>query len=609
MPHASFRRRARLHVSFLSLILLAACNGGGGNSFPEDPVDTTVPGETQTGTTTPTTDPPAPIPPPPTTPPPTGPDTEAPRVQMLLPTQNEALTGTVAVMADATDNVGVSSVQFLVDNSSIGAPDTASPYWLQFDTSYLSDGTHSFSARATDAAGNRATATARSVSVSNSCKTASPSLTPWHNTSFNVSGATFTVQWDATPLEAGLDAALGLSRGNATSFTSLATAVRFNRNNTIDVRNGGTYSAETTISYQPNQTFRIRMEVNLVTHTYSVFVSSNGDADRALATNFDFRNEQQGVSTLDRWAVGTARGALRVCGMSVAGNAPPVANAGADQTVIEGIQVTLDGRASSDSDGIIVSYAWRQIAGSSVMLTGETTAIASFTAPQVLFGRVLEFQLTVTDNRGAIDTDTVRITVENAAPTNTAPTANAGVDQNQPAGAAVTLFGSGSDTDGTIVAYAWSQTAGVPTIALTGTNTRTATFTAPDVPADTTFAFQLTVTDNDGATGSDSVDVLVRASVINSPPVADAGPPFSVTEGQPVTLAGTGSDVDGTIVSFSWVQTAGPVVALTNPDAQAVSFIAPLVDADTVLTFQLTVTDNGGATDATSVSVGVLDTI
>jgi hypothetical protein len=78
------------------------------------------------------------------------------------------------------------------------------------------------------------------------------------------------------------------------------------------------------------------------------------------------------------------------------GNVAPTANAGVDQSVDTGTVVTLNGSASSDSDGTIASYAWAQISGTSVTLSG-TGATRTFT-PTVAGTYV--FGLTVTDDDG-----------------------------------------------------------------------------------------------------------------------------------------------------------------------------------------------------------------
>src|SRR3954469_10456575 len=62
-------------------------------------------------------------------------------------------------------------------------------------------------------------------------------------------------------------------------------------------------------------------------------------------------------------------------------NTVPVANAGPNQSVTAGAQVTLNGSASSDSDGTIASYIWSQSAGTAVMLSSTTAVQPTFTAP------------------------------------------------------------------------------------------------------------------------------------------------------------------------------------------------------------------------------------
>ncbi len=91
----------------------------------------------------------------------------------------------------------------------------------------------------------------------------------------------------------------------------------------------------------------------------------------------------------------------------------PVANAGNDFDVIEGTIATLDGSASFDTDGSIVSYAWVQTAGDTVTLNNANTVSPTFTAPSD--GQVLGFSLIVTDNDGQFSLlDTVNVTINPA---------------------------------------------------------------------------------------------------------------------------------------------------------------------------------------------------
>jgi MYXO-CTERM domain-containing protein len=191
-------------------------------------------------------------------------------------------------------------------------------------------------------------------------------------------------------------------------------------------------------------------------------------------------------------------------------NNPPVANAGADQTVDEGTAVALNGSGSSDPDACTtLTYAWSQTAGPTVTLTGANTAQPTFTAPEVTADTVLTFTLTVSDGT-LTHSDTVNVTVRNVEAQNRPPVANAGADQTVEEGATVTLSGSGTDPDGDALTYAWTQTAG-PSVTLNGGTTATASFATPDVTESTVFTFTLKVTDESGASAEDSVSITVTA--------------------------------------------------------------------------------------------------
>jgi hypothetical protein len=91
------------------------------------------------------------------------PDTTAPTVSA----SETGSSGTITLSATASDNVGVTSVEFLIDNVSRGS-DSSSPYSLSFDSTTLSNGSHALVAKAYDGAGNVGTSSTLSFSVSNS---------------------------------------------------------------------------------------------------------------------------------------------------------------------------------------------------------------------------------------------------------------------------------------------------------------------------------------------------------------------------------------------------------------------------------------------------------
>jgi hypothetical protein len=203
-----------------------------------------------------------------------------------------------------------------------------------------------------------------------------------------------------------------------------------------------------------------------------------------------------------------------------AANNPPTASAGTNQTVNSNVTVTLNGTASSDSDGTIATYSWTQTAGTAVTLTGPATAQPTFMAPDVTVATTLTFSLVVTDNKFAASSAATVNVVVNPAP-NSPPTANAGGDQTITSGFIVTLnCAASADSDGSVASYAWTQTAGTA-VTLTGGTTALPTFPAPTVTTATTLTFSLIVTDNRGGVSvADTVNVVVNAPLAGTTNVA-----------------------------------------------------------------------------------------
>jgi len=173
-------------------------------------------------------------------------------------------------------------------------------------------------------------------------------------------------------------------------------------------------------------------------------------------------------------------------------------------------------------------------------------------------------------------------------------TVDAGADQTVDERTTVTLTGTVSDPDPTNShVYAWTQTAG-PAATLTGADTATLSFIAPEVTANATLTFQLTVSDAD-FTATDTVTVSVRH--VNRAPTALAGEDATVDEREVATVIGLGTDPDGDALTFEWTQIAGPEAISGPVEGALLSFVAPEVTVDTDFTFRLTVTD--GALSAT----------
>ncbi len=278
-------------------------------------------------------------------------------------------------------------------------------------------------------------------------------------------------------------------------------------------------------------------------------------------------------------------------------NQAPVANAGVDQSIVLPVStVTLNG-SGSDPDGNISGYQWVKIAGpAQYSITAASSASTGVTS---LVQGVYRFELTVTDNSGATDKDTVQVTVN--ASLNQLPSANAGADQTitLPVNS-VTLNGTGSDPDGSIATYQWSKLSGPLQFTITSSSSASTGVTGL---VQGVYRFELTVTDNSGGAAKDTVQVTVNSNV-NQAPVANAGADISITlPANSVTLNGSGSDPDGSIIAYQWTKISGPVQFTISSPANASTGVTGLVQG--VYLFELTVTDNNNVTGSDTVQVVV----
>ena len=131
-----------------------------------------------------------------------------------------------------------------------------------------------------------------------------------------------------------------------------------------------------------------------------------------------------GVSLTFALTVTDARGlkATDTCMVTIRTiNVEPVADVRGDQAVRSGDEIVLDGSASTDSDGTIVKYRWKQTHGSPVQLADASAVVTTFIAPQpATENEVLVFELTVADDHALQSMDTCQAAVSPAADT-TAP--------------------------------------------------------------------------------------------------------------------------------------------------------------------------------------------
>ena len=277
----------------------------------------------------------------------------------------------------------------------------------------------------------------------------------------------------------------------------------------------------------------------------------------------------------------------------------PSALAGSDLTAEAGSSVSVTG-AGSDPDGHIVAHSWSQVSGPSVTLHNSDQWTVNFTAPATA-GDV-RLRLRVTDDDGLTGTDDVLIEIIEA---NQKPDVSAGSDLTVNVGETVNITGSGSDSDGEIVSWSWSRIGGL-TVSLQNASSQTVRFTAPASEGYT--QLRLRVTDDDGATDYDDVVIsFVDPTPANQAPTANAGADQDVDAGDTVSITGSGTDTDGSIVGWAWSQVSGSTVSLTGASSQTVGFTAP--DSAATIRLRLTVTDDDGATDTDDVLVTVKEAV
>ncbi|SMG41916.1 gliding motility-associated C-terminal domain-containing protein [Marivirga sericea] len=274
-------------------------------------------------------------------------------------------------------------------------------------------------------------------------------------------------------------------------------------------------------------------------------------------------------------------------------NEPPTVNGGADLDLTLPINSATLNATASDVDGTIESYQWEQISGPNTA-TSNTLNNQEANLSNLIEG-VYQFTITVTDNEGASASDQVVLTV--FADQNEVPEASAGIDISitLPTDEA-DLQGSATDSDGSIDVYSWTQITGPNTATIVEANSAT---TAVQNLIEGVYSFRFSVTDNDGATDTDQMNLTVLPQPINVPPTANAGEDlFLVLPNNSTTLFGGGTDSDGTIESYIWnVFDAGEGNIDDIVDFEVKDLAISGLE-EGIYTFSLSVVDNDGAISA-----------
>jgi N-acetylneuraminic acid mutarotase len=185
----------------------------------------------------------------------------------------------------------------------------------------------------------------------------------------------------------------------------------------------------------------------------------------------------------------------------------PISIAGPDQVVsLPTDSISIDGTASYDPDGKIVEWFWKKISGPASF--NIVTPRTAKTSVRNLVAGTYQFELKVIDDGGLSAKDTINVSVHSTT-SNHPPTAKAGKDQTitLPT-SSVNLDGAGSsDPDNNIANYQWSKISGPPAFNIVHAN---AVQTPVNNLQQGVYEFELTVSDSDGLSSNDTVQITVN---------------------------------------------------------------------------------------------------
>jgi hypothetical protein len=320
----------------------------------------------------------------------------------------------------------------------------------------------------------------------------------------------------------------------------------------------------------------------------------HGIWDRVFSTNHNWQNPN-----VYEWMLGQSSKKTI--------NKRPVAKAGADINITTAqATATLNASQSTDSDGKIVRYVWRKIAGPSTGTIQQPTSTNGITTvTNLTTAGTYSYEVKVIDDRADWTFDTVNVVVVTGSlPQNIPPVAViANPNQTiQLPTTPITLDASGSyDTDGNIVAYSWTYVSGPTQYTLTQNNQAKATLSNVSTG---TYTFRVTVTDNAGSTNSTNIQITFLA-LPNIAPIANIKTVTDITlPNNNVFLDGSGSsDPEGKTLSYQWSKTSGPDLYQIQSPQSATTTIINLVQGN--YTFRLTVKDPEGLEHSTAVSFEV----
>jgi len=120
----------------------------------------------------------------------------------------------------------------------------------------------------------------------------------WYSSAIASQTGTFTATLTASSATSNNDAVITLGAITPVSYADAACAIRFSTSGLVDIRNAGAYSAAAVFPYSAGDSYTIRITVNIPAKTYSVYIKPLTGSETTLASNYSFRTEQAGASSI-----------------------------------------------------------------------------------------------------------------------------------------------------------------------------------------------------------------------------------------------------------------------------------------------------------------------
>ena len=512
-------------------------------------------------------------------------DVTPPTVSIGSPVSGATVAGTIAITVSAADDRAVTGVQFFVDGVA-GTDVTAAPYTAPWNTTTATNGSHTLTAVARDAAGNRTTSAPVTVTVSND--TTPPTV------SINQA----TAQTDPTG-------------ASPITFTAVFSEP-VSGFSAADVSVGGTAggSKSATVSGGPS-TYTVAVSGMTTSGTVTASIAAGAAQDAAGNTSTAPTSTDNSVS-FDATAP-TVSISSPAAGTTVSGTITVTVNA-ADDTAVTGVQFFVDGNAGTDDTAAPYSMPWN----TTTMSNGSHSLTA--VARDAAGNRTTSAPVTVTvANDGTAPTVSINQAAAQADPTAASPITFAAIFSEPVSGfsatdvivggtaggsktatisggpTSYTVAVSGMTTSGTvtvsIAAGAAQDAAGNASSASTSADNQVAfDATAPSPPSTP----DLAVASDSGASGTDNVTNVKTPTFTGT---AEAGSTVKIfSDGVPVgtgtatagaysiisvslsdgthSIAATATDATNNVSSLSGalnvtIDTTAPTVAVTSPESGA----------------------------------------